>query len=84
MEQRNIGILHPGQMGVSIAAAAKKSGHRVYWVSAGRSAQSRARAAEQGLLDARTLVELCATCEILISVCPPPRRRRLGRRGHCS
>jgi 3-hydroxyisobutyrate dehydrogenase-like beta-hydroxyacid dehydrogenase len=71
MKSRTIGILHPGEMGASIAAAAKLSGHAVYWVSEGRSAQSQARAEEQGLLDAHTLAELCATCSILISVCPP-------------
>ena len=30
---RKIGILHPGEMGVSIAASAINSGHQVYWVS---------------------------------------------------
>ena len=36
-----IGILHPGEMGVSIAASAVNSGHEVYWVSMGRSEQTR-------------------------------------------
>ncbi len=30
-----IGILHPGEMGVSIAASAKNGGHSVYWASDG-------------------------------------------------
>jgi 3-hydroxyisobutyrate dehydrogenase-like beta-hydroxyacid dehydrogenase len=68
---RTIGILHPGQMGISVAASARNSGHTVYWASAGRSAQSRARAAEQGLTDAGTLAELCAVSDLILSVCPP-------------
>ena len=33
----NIGILHPGEMGISIAASAINNGHQVYWMSGGRS-----------------------------------------------
>ena len=36
----SIGILHPGEMGVSVAASAINSGRQVYWVSAGRSKQT--------------------------------------------
>ena len=32
-----IGILHPGEMGISVAASAINSGHPVYWASQGRS-----------------------------------------------
>jgi 3-hydroxyisobutyrate dehydrogenase-like beta-hydroxyacid dehydrogenase len=66
-----IGILHPGNMGVSVAAAAQKDGHRVYWASAGRSPETRQRAEAQGLTDAETLAALCHTCSLIISVCPP-------------
>lgn len=66
-----IGILHPGAMGISVAAAAQNSGHTVYWVSEGRSAVTQARAEPHGLVDAHTLEALCATCSIVISVCPP-------------
>ena len=66
-----LGILHPGQMGVSIAASAKNSGYEVYWASEGRSEQTRERAAEQGFIDTHTLKELCQTCSIIICVCPP-------------
>lgn len=55
MDQRKIGILHPGQMGISIAAAAKQSGNAVYWASAGRSDQTRQRADEHGLQDGQIL-----------------------------
>jgi len=66
-----IGILHPGEMGISIAASAKNSGCEVYWVSEGRRQPTRERAAQFGLQDARTLAQLCAECPIIMSVCPP-------------
>lgn len=66
-----IGILHPGEMGISIAASAKKQGHAVYWVPEGRSAETRKRAESQGLAEAGSLDELCRTCSVILSVCPP-------------
>lgn len=66
-----VGILHPGLMGISMAASVQSSGHDVYWVSDGRSKESRARAEENNLIEVQTLVELCQTCEIILSVCPP-------------
>ena len=71
MQVRKLGVVHPGEMGVSIAAAAKNGGAQVYWASRGRSAATAARAAHAGLEDAQTLEQLCEICEILISVCPP-------------
>jgi 3-hydroxyisobutyrate dehydrogenase-like beta-hydroxyacid dehydrogenase len=67
----NIGILHPGEMGVSVAASARNSGHVVYWVSAGRSPQTLQRTREQSLVAVSSLAELCRICSIIISVCPP-------------
>lgn len=66
-----IGILHPGAMGISVAATAKNSGHDVVWASAGRSGATAARAAAYGLRDVGTLAALCAEAEAIISVCPP-------------
>ena len=71
MTNLDVGILHPGEMGISVAASAQNSGHSVYWASQGRSAQTHARAEEFNLLDAGTLAQLCATCSAIISVCPP-------------
>ncbi len=71
MQKSNLGILHPGAMGVSVAASARNSGCEVYWASAGRSEQTRARADEQGLRDAGTIANLCGMCDVIISVCPP-------------
>ena len=66
-----IGILHPGEMGVSIAASAIKSGHEVYWVSDNRSDKTRQRAEKHNLVDIVSLSQLCQTSEIIFSVCPP-------------
>jgi 3-hydroxyisobutyrate dehydrogenase-like beta-hydroxyacid dehydrogenase len=66
-----IGILHPGEMGVSIAASAINSEHQVYWVSKGRSDKTRSRAEEHKLIEVDTFSNLCQTNEIIISVCPP-------------
>ncbi|MBI4786437.1 MAG: NAD(P)-dependent oxidoreductase [Chloroflexi bacterium] len=71
MATQPIGILHPGEMGISLAAAAQKSGHTVYWASEGRSAATHNRAAQFQLHDARSVANLCAECSILVSVCPP-------------
>ena len=66
-----VGIISPGAMGVSIAASLKSAGHEVYWASAGRSSESRERAAQNQLTDVQSLTELCARCRIILSVCPP-------------
>ena len=71
MTERKIGILHPGNMGISIAASMQNSGNAVYWASEGRSAQTRERAEKFDLLDARTLAELCKICSVIVCVCPP-------------
>jgi 3-hydroxyisobutyrate dehydrogenase-like beta-hydroxyacid dehydrogenase len=64
-------MLHPGQMGVSIAASAKNGGNAVYWVSDGRSTETRARAEQYGLVELGTLAEAATIATIIISVCPP-------------
>jgi 3-hydroxyisobutyrate dehydrogenase-like beta-hydroxyacid dehydrogenase len=66
-----IGILHPGEMGISIAASALNSGHEVYWISQGRSDKTRTRAEKLQLIKIVSLVQFCRTCEMIISVCPP-------------
>jgi 3-hydroxyisobutyrate dehydrogenase-like beta-hydroxyacid dehydrogenase len=71
MKPQRIGILHPGEMGISIAASAKNSGHEVYWVSEGRGPATRERAAKFALRDAGSLTGLSAQCSIILSVCPP-------------
>ena len=71
MMKQKVGVLHPGQMGISVAASAQNSGHDVYWASEGRSPQTCERAAKFNLHDAHTLAKLCETCSIIVSVCPP-------------
>lgn len=66
-----VGILYPGEMGSVAALTLQNAGHRVYWVSAGRSAHSRRRAEELGLCDAGPLAHLCEMCSTVVSVCPP-------------
>ncbi len=67
----NTGILHPGEMGISIAATMKNSGHEVSWVKEGRSVATRERAAEHKLRATPDLATLCAEADALVSVCPP-------------
>lgn len=71
MAGQRIGILHPGQMGSVVAASACHSGNEVFWVSEGRSADTRTRAFDAGLHDAGTLAKLCEVCPMIVSVCPP-------------
>jgi 3-hydroxyisobutyrate dehydrogenase-like beta-hydroxyacid dehydrogenase len=66
-----IGVLHPGEMGVSIAASAMNNGHQVYWMSGGRSDETRVRAEKHGLIEVDALFKFCQTCKIILSVCPP-------------
>ncbi len=66
-----IGILHPGEMGSSVAAAARAGGARVVWASTGRGAATRTRAEADGLEDVATLARLARESEIILSVCPP-------------
>ena len=66
-----IGVLHPGQMGISVAASAINSGHQVHWASEGRSDKTHRRAEKHHLIKIETLFELCQTTEIIFSVCPP-------------
>ena len=71
MDKKNIGIVNPGNMGIKVAATIQNSGHDVYWASDGRGPQTHQRASEIGLKDARNLESLCATCSVIVSVCPP-------------
>jgi len=66
-----IGFLHPGAMGISLAASALNSGHVAYWVSQGRSPDTYQRAKKYNLLETGTVEELCQVCSVIISVCPP-------------
>ncbi len=71
MKAKSIGLLHPGDMGASIGAAAVQAGHTVLWARQQRSPASCTRAEQAGLSAVNTLAELCAASDLIISVCPP-------------
>ena len=68
---KTIALLHPGNMGSTIGACAAAGGARVLWVSAERSAATRARAERRGLIETASLAEALRQSEIVLSVCPP-------------
>jgi len=67
----NIGFLHPGAMGISLAVSAQATGHQAFWVPAGRSKETWERATAHNLSESNTLADLCDISDIIISVCPP-------------
>jgi 3-hydroxyisobutyrate dehydrogenase-like beta-hydroxyacid dehydrogenase len=66
-----IALLHPGNMGVTIGAAAATSGARVIWVSDERSKATQDRAHRAGLVDVKHLSEAVRASDVILSVCPP-------------
>jgi 3-hydroxyisobutyrate dehydrogenase-like beta-hydroxyacid dehydrogenase len=66
-----IGLLHPGEMGATVGAAAAAAGAAVAWASEGRSDATRRRAEAAGLSDAGTLERLLRASDAIFSVCPP-------------
>ena len=77
--RRQVGLLHPGEMGSAVGATLVASGARVLWASAGRSPQSRARAAELGLEDAGAVRAVVERAEVILSVAPPHAARDVAR-----
>jgi len=74
-----IGVLHPGEMGSMVGAAARANGLRVLWASDGRGGQTSARAAAAGLEDVKTLAPLIAESQVILSICPPHAATDLAR-----
>jgi 3-hydroxyisobutyrate dehydrogenase-like beta-hydroxyacid dehydrogenase len=70
VEMTSVGVLHPGEMGAAVGAAAVATGAEMLWVPEGRSPATaeRARAAN---LEPASLEELLRRCEVVMSVCPP-------------
>lgn len=73
-----VGVLHPGQMGATFAAALVKGDRTVYWASSGRSKETLNRATEARLNDAGTLKALCSSCQFVFSICPPDQATALA------
>ncbi len=71
MQTKRVGFLHPGAMGISLAASALNSGYVAHWVSEGRSPETRKRASDHGLVETQTIRELCSECSVIVCVCPP-------------
>jgi len=71
MAMRNILLLHPGNMGATIGACAVSRGAQVFWLSANRSAASRARAEKAGLIEAKDFAAALNQSETVLSICPP-------------
>jgi 3-hydroxyisobutyrate dehydrogenase-like beta-hydroxyacid dehydrogenase len=71
MAAKTVALLHPGNMGVTIGAAAATGGARVIWVSEKRSKASQERAMQAGLVDAETLTDAVQQSDVILSVCPP-------------
>ena len=65
---KNIGILSPGKMGVTLAYSLKRSGHNLFWVSDGRSDETRARADEFGLVDVNNVKNLVDRCDFIFCI----------------
>jgi 3-hydroxyisobutyrate dehydrogenase-like beta-hydroxyacid dehydrogenase len=71
MSIKTVALLHPGNMGSTIGAAAATSGARVVWASEQRSNVSRERAKQAGLIDVESLANAVRESEVVLSVCPP-------------
>lgn len=71
MDIKSVALLHPGNMGATIGAAAATSGARVIWASQGRSKTTQERARQAGLVDVETLTDAVRESDVILSVCPP-------------
>jgi len=71
MSGRTVGVLHPGSMGATVAAAVRDTGNRVLWCPEGRSAATVQRAHDAGFTAVGSLSELAGTCDTVLSICPP-------------
>ena len=80
MNFKTVALLHPGNMGVTIGAAAATSGARVIWVSDQRSPATQERAKKAGLVDVKKLADAVRESEVIFSVCPPHAALDLARK----
>jgi 3-hydroxyisobutyrate dehydrogenase-like beta-hydroxyacid dehydrogenase len=66
-----VALLHPGNMGATIGAAAAAGGARVLWASQDRGSATRRRAEAAKLVDAGNLTAAVRQAQAVLSVCPP-------------
>ena len=71
MKFKTVALLHPGNMGATIGAAAVTSGARVVWASYERSRATHERAKEAGLVDVESLINAVRESDVVLAVCPP-------------
>ncbi|HEX7229410.1 MAG TPA: phosphogluconate dehydrogenase, partial [Candidatus Binatia bacterium] len=71
MKPETVALLHPGNMGATVGAAARAGGARIVWTSQDRSSATRERAEQAGLIDVGNLPTALAQCEAVLSICPP-------------
>lgn len=74
----NIGLLHPGQMGVTVGLALLQNQHQVLWLSDQRSAATTNRAQQAGFTAVELMSTLLQDSDALISVCPPAAAQQLA------
>src|SRR5690606_1858291 len=68
---QTIAVVATGEMGSAVGAALVRRGHRVITDLTGRSAASRALAAEAGIEDVGSVTTLVEIAEIVLSIVPP-------------
>lgn len=71
MSQLTIGLLHPGEMGATVGAAARANGALILWFPEGRGLRTRERAERADLSEAQSLADLAERSQAIFSVCPP-------------
>ena len=71
MNEKVIGVLHPGEMGAAVGACLAQRGLTVLWASAGRSPATADRAAAAGMRDVGSAGEMSGQADVILSVCPP-------------
>ncbi|HEX7082398.1 MAG TPA: DUF1932 domain-containing protein [Gammaproteobacteria bacterium] len=75
-----IAVVATGEMGSAVGAALRRRGHRVVTDLTGRSAQSRALAAQAGIEDLGSLSALVTAADVFLSILPPASAFELARR----
>ena len=68
MNFKTVALLHPGNMGATIGAAAATSGARVIWASHQRSQATQERAKRAGLVDVKNLSDAVRESDVILSV----------------
>jgi len=63
-----VGIIHPGNMGGTIARGLHGSGIIPYWASEGRSSVTAEKAAEFHLIDVNTVENMMGICDIIFCI----------------